>query len=127
MPGDMAQIDVQVEAGDEVSADELDRLTLQLQHELLQVDVEAVERRYEGEAPEGSRAIEIAALGALIVKLASHPDVIRSVVDTVRSWLTRKRSGTVKLKLGDDELELTGVSSEQQQQLIDAWIERHSA
>jgi hypothetical protein len=51
--------------------------------------------------------------------------LLGSVVDTVRSWLARSRQGTIKLELGGDVLELTGVSSEEQRRLTDEWLSRH--
>jgi hypothetical protein len=105
-------------------AEEVAEATLQLRRELLELDVDAVDVARSGEAPAGSRGVDVTALGALVVTLGQSP-VLGSIVDTVRSWLTRSGAGTIKLELGGDVLELTGVSSEEQRRLTDEWLRRH--
>jgi hypothetical protein len=121
---DPTELGVELAMGD-ADAVELDELTIQLRRELLQLDVESVERRYEGEPPENTRAIEVAALGALVVKVA--PSVLSVVVRVVQSWAASRPNRTAALKIDGDSIELTGISSEQQQALIDAFIVRHGA
>jgi hypothetical protein len=60
----------------------------------------------------------------LLVRLTSTPELLRAIVSTVQGWLTRSSARSVKIKLGDSELEVTGVSSKQQERLIDDWIAR---
>jgi hypothetical protein len=110
----------------DADAEELDQLTSNLRRELLELDVEDVQRPRTGPPPPGTRAVEVAALGALLVSLAKTPAILGGVVDTVRSWLSRGEGRTAKLKLGDDEIELTGISSEQQERLIAAFVARQS-
>ena len=43
---------------------------------------------------------------------------------TLQGWVCDRGDLTVKLQLGENVLELSGVSSEQQDRLIDEWIER---
>lgn len=118
---------VQVEA-DEADLEQLDELTRQLREELLQLEVERVEAPRGGPAPPGTRAGEVAAVGALLVGLAGKVGLLPVVVDTIRGWLTRARQpGVVKLEMDGDVLEVTGASSAQQQQLIEAWLARHTA
>jgi hypothetical protein len=60
----------------------------------------------------------------LLVTLTSTPELLRAIVSTVQGWLTRSSARSVKIKLRDSELEVTGVSSKQQERLIDDWIAR---
>jgi hypothetical protein len=53
--------------------------------------------------------------------------MLGAVVDTVQSWLARLGSRSVKLELDGDVLEVTGVSAQQQGDLIRTWVERHAA
>jgi hypothetical protein len=100
--------------------------TLQLRRELLDLDVDSVVLPSAGEAPEGTRAIELAALGALAVTFAkSH--LLGAVVSAVRSWLAASQQRSIKLELGGDVLELTGVSTSEQQRLTDEWLRRHAS
>ena len=98
--------------------------TLQLRRELLDLDVDAVEVPRAGEPPPGSRAVDVAALGALVVNLADS-QLLAAVVAAVRSWLAGSSRRSIKLQLGGDALELTGVSSSEQRRLTDEWLARH--
>jgi Effector Associated Constant Component 1 len=126
MTEQVAALALQVDAGADEDAEELAELTRQLRAELLQLDVEAVEPATAGEPPPGTRAVEALALGGLIVSLVKSAGMLASVVNAVRSWLGGGQR-SVKLELDGDVLEVTGVSSHEQQALINAWIERHAA
>lgn len=117
---------VQVVAGPDYDAEEIAEATLQLRRELLELDVVAVEVPSAGEPPPGSRAIDVAALGVLLVHLAD-PDMLAGVVAAVRSWLSRSSKRSIKMELGGDVLELKGVSSQEQRRLTDEWLARHTS
>jgi hypothetical protein len=117
------ELDVEL-AADSADAAELDALTAGLRRELLALDVDRVDRVRREEAPEGSKALDAFALGALVVRLVSRPELLRTVASTLQSWIGDRGDRTVKLQLGENVLELTGVSSTQQDRLIDEWIER---
>jgi hypothetical protein len=124
--GDRVDLVLQVAGAEGLEPDELASLTEQLREELLDLDVDDVRPVSGGAAPEGSKAIELAALGALIVRLATSPKALLGVVRTVSGWLQRSGARSVHVQIGDDVLEVTGISSEDQHALIDAWIERHT-
>ena len=102
---------VQVAVGPDGDAEEVAQATLQLRRELLDLDVDAVEVPGAGEPPPGSRAVDVATLGALVVNIADS-QLLAAVVAAVRSWLAGSSRRSIKLQLGGDALELTGVSSE---------------
>jgi len=118
-----AALSVQVAVGPDGDAEEVAQATLQLRRELLDLDVDAVEVPGAGEPPPGSRAVDVAALGALVVNLAD-PQLLAAVVATARSWLADSSRRSIKLQLGGDALELTGVSSSEQRRLADEWLAR---
>jgi hypothetical protein len=66
------------------------------------------------------------AIGGLAIRFAMQSAVLKSVVDTTVAWLGRQRARSVKLTLDGDTLELTGVSSDEQDRLVDQWIARHA-
>jgi hypothetical protein len=109
---------IQVEAGPDGDAEEVAQATLRLRRELLDLNVGVVEPQREGEPPPGSRAVDIAAIGTLMVNII-EPQLLAAVVAAVRSWLTGSSRRSVKLGLGGDVLELTGVSSKEQRRLTD--------
>jgi hypothetical protein len=108
------------------SADEerVDALASQLRRELLEMDVEDVRRRSAGAAPDGTRALELAAVGALIVTMQQSSELLIRVVGAVREWLKRdpEPARTVKLTIGDRTIELSAASSEQQDRLITEFV-----
>jgi hypothetical protein len=122
---DRARLGVQVDLGSQAEAEEVAEATLQLRRELLELDVEAVELARAGKPPPGTRAVDLIALGALVVTVANS-GLLNAVVATMRSWLGGHPQRSIKLELGGDVLELTGVSSEEQRRLADAWVRRHA-
>jgi hypothetical protein len=121
-----ATLGIHIAVGPDADAEEIAEATLQLRRELLDLDVEAVELPRAGEAPPGTRAVELAALGALVVTVAQSP-LLGPVVAAVRSWLAGAPQRSVKLELDGDALELTGLSSKEQRRLIDEWLSRHES
>lgn len=121
-----ATLGVQIAVGPESDAEEVAEATLQLRRELLDLDVEAVELPRAGEPPPGTRAVEVAALGALLVTVAQS-QLLTPVVAAVRSWLAGSPRRSIKLELDGDVLELTGVSSKEQRRLTDEWLRRHES
>jgi len=124
-PATQVRVDVaDVDADDE----EVEELTRRLRQELLELDVAAVERTTAGEPPEGAKSAGAAvAVGSLIVSTVTSPGVLSSIVEMVRGWLGMRGSRSVKLTLAGDSIELTGVSDETQEELVQAWLARHAA
>ncbi len=106
----------------------LEELALVLRQELLALDVRAVEPYREGEVPDGTRGPGLAAIaGVLSVSLQPGLQVLGSVVSVVRDWLRRSGGGrTVKVTIEGDTIELSGASDAVQQQLVDAWVRKHT-
>ena len=122
-----ADMELTVDAGAGADADELEQAVHSLRRELLELDVDAVEPGAAGDAPDGARALEALALGALIVRLVRTPESLGAVTRTIRIWLARRPDRRVRIELDGDVLELTNISDEAHQQVIDAWIARHAA
>jgi hypothetical protein len=116
---------IQVTLGPDTDPEEIAEATLRLRRELLDLDVEAVELPSAGEPPPGTRAVELAALGALVVTVAQSK-LLAGVVTAVRAWLGGSPQRSIKLELDGDVLELTGVSSKEQRRLTDEWLRRHT-
>ena len=112
-------------------SEELERITYSLRDELSELDaIEKVDLvTKEGKAPEGSKAgAEVIALGSLLVTLGTSAlsTAIPSLSNALQSWLTRHERRKISLEIGGDKIEVTGVSDEQQQQLIKSWLSNHS-
>jgi hypothetical protein len=61
----------------------------------------------------------------LLLTFAASGGVLTTLINVLQSWLSRHERRSMTLKIGDDELEVTGISSEQQQQLINDWLSRN--
>ncbi len=118
---------VRIDVGVDTDADaaELDDAVRGLRGELLELDVEDVERPSGGSAPEGARGPEVALLGTLMVSAGRAG--VSALVKTVAGWIGRRPGRSVTLQIGDDSIELTDASAEDQQRLIEAFVARHSA
>lgn len=109
-------------------AGRLATLATRLRAELLQLDVEDVAAPRAGEAPAGARAVDVTAVGALVIALGKSAGVLRSAVSAIRDWL-RRGEGTgrmVRLELGDDVLELSQASAADQERLIELFVSHHA-
>jgi Effector Associated Constant Component 1 len=93
--------------------------------ELDQVGAASIEREPTGPAPPGTRGAGVDAAGALLIALGGSGATLPVLVALVRDWLTRRGSGTVRLKIGSDEVELTHASSAMQQRALDEFLSRH--
>jgi hypothetical protein len=115
--------------------EELEQITHNLRDELTEIDtVEKVDlvtkEGEEGKAPEGSKAGgEVVALGSLLVTLGTSAvsTAIPNLSNALQSWLTRHERRKISLEVGGDKIEVIGISDEQQQQLIESWLSRHSS
>jgi hypothetical protein len=120
-----ATLGIQVAVGPDADAEEVAASTEQLRRELLDLDVEAVERPTAGAPPPGAKGIELAALGTLVVTVAQS-QLLTGVVAGVRAWLAGSPQRSIKLELDGDTLELGGLSSREQRRLTDEWLRRHA-
>ena len=113
------EIDLQLGLGDDASAEELDEATRDLLRELSELDVE-VARPSAGPPPPGARAVEVAALGSLAVKVGAK--AVGPVARVLQGWLARRSGRSIKLTLGSDSVEITGGSAAYQQQMIEMFL-----
>ncbi|WP_333768935.1 effector-associated constant component EACC1 [Streptomyces sp. IBSBF 2435] len=92
--------------------------------ELRGIDLASIDRAQQAPPP-GTRGTGALELGALLIGLGSSGSLLPVLVGLVQDWLNRRRSGTVRLKLGDDEIELTAATDEVQQRALDEFLRRH--
>lgn len=102
----VARLLLQVDAGADADAEELDQLTRQLRDEMQELDVESVEL-VKGEAvPEGAKVFEVVTLGSLAVSVL--PSIIPKLIEFLQNWLMRGENRRIKIKtqVGDRSVEL---------------------
>jgi hypothetical protein len=105
-------------------AEEVVDLTSQLQAELLSVDAASVAPRTAEAAPEGAKGA--GTLASWLAVQFGTLDGLRAVVAAVRGFSSRT-GRTVEVSIGGDVLKVTGVTSQQQGEIIDAWLARHAS
>jgi hypothetical protein len=107
----------------------VDALTGHLRRELAQLDVERVQPLSAGEAPPGTRAVDAATVGGILVTLGPAATGLAAVLTAVRGWLARTPgpARTVRVELGGDVLELSQASAGEQDRLIELFVNRHSS
>lgn len=113
---------------DGADAERLDTLTGYLRQELLDLDAGQVSPLRAGEAPPGTRAFDVIAVGGLVVSLINS-DTLRAVVTTVKNWLSRGQSTThaVRLEIDGDAIDLSAASTAEQERLVEMFVTRHGA
>ena len=114
----------------ELGADDarLDTLTRQVRDELRELDVRDVWQAPAGTvAPPGSRGVDAGAIGQIMVAMVGTQG-LAGLISTVLGWLGRGQqfARTVRLELDGDVLELSGASSEEQDQLVALFLSKHS-
>jgi hypothetical protein len=124
MSTELLSMEIELSIEPDAEAAELDETTTQLRQQLLELDVQNVERPRGEPAPPGTRAVDAAILGALVVQVG--PVVLGAVVRTLEGWLARRPDRTLKMAIGDDSIELNNVSDEEQKRLITAFVARHT-
>ncbi|MCA2219891.1 caspase family protein [Nonomuraea aurantiaca] len=121
MTGETIRLRVQM-TDTAADAQDLDQATASLKDELLGLDV-VVSAEEGAEAPEGARGDLTFTLGGLVIGLAGT-EVLATIVNAVTAWLSRNQHRSVKLDVEGDVLEVTGIASKEQRELIDVWLHR---
>lgn len=76
-------------------------------------------------APDGTRAAAGVELGALLIGLGGAGATLPVLLGLVRDWLGRRGSGTVRVKFGEDEIELGNAPRAVRQRVLDDFLRRH--
>jgi hypothetical protein len=118
------ELSLAVEGGPDTDAREVSDLTASLRKRLLELDVNDVELVRSEDVPEGAKPGDAINLGALLVTLA--PAAMTAVVTFLKDWLATRPVRTAKVTIDGDSLELSNVSTEDQDKLAQAFIARHA-
>ena len=102
--------------------EELDELTGQLRRELLELDVQSVERPSGGSLPPGTRGAGALAIGELIVHAATTPALVTAVLAVVQGWLRRAGRRSARIEANGKVLDVKGISAGDQHAIIAAFV-----
>jgi hypothetical protein len=71
------------------------------------------------QAPAAAKGLDVAAIGTLVGSLGPVAGAVGALVGVLRSWITRDDGRTLRVRLGDREIELTGANRDEERRLID--------
>ncbi|MGZ5403716.1 MAG: effector-associated constant component EACC1 [Nocardioides sp.] len=118
--------DIRVEfvSAPDADPEEIDALTRALRAEILEVDeVDRVEQATAGPAPDGSKGLDVAAIGALVVGVAPGIQAVAKVIEVVRGWLANRSPSTPPLQMSIGDKTITVVADKKQQdELVAAFV-----
>jgi hypothetical protein len=121
------ELTLKIDAGSDADEAERTELARHLRQTLLELsEVEHIE----GSAatlPRLSKSVGPIDWSTLLVTLAASGGVVTTLINTVQSWLSRHPQTTITVKLGDDEIVMTGASPADQRRLINEWLRRRKA
>ncbi len=120
------QVILNIDAGQEDDPEEIERFTQQLREELTELEVEGVDLVRAGETPAKAKVGDPITWGTLLLTLAASGGVITTIINVLQSWLTRQERRSISLEIDGDKLEIKGISSKEQQRLINEWRSRHA-
>ena len=103
--------------------EELVEVTELLRRELLELDVDSVEPIDESSGPDQAKGLAVMA-GWLAVQLGSV-DRLRALLGALFAWAGRTHR-EVEVNYGGDVLKVSGVTAEQQETIINAWLAQHA-
>ncbi len=113
------------EAG--VAGEVEDRLVRRLRAELAELDVESAALVPGAPAPDGAKGADPATVGAIVVAMSASGGVFALLIGTLRDWLGRQSARhRIAVTIDGDTIELDGASADQQQALVDAYVQRHA-
>jgi membrane-associated two-gene conflict system component 1 (EACC1) len=127
MAQEPVQIVIKVDPGTEVDPRALERLSRNLRNDLNGLDgVHNAELVHVGAAPPGAKAAGAVDFGSIFVTLAASGGVFTALIGVLQGWLRRSDERSLTLQMGSDKLELKGYSSQEQEQLVQAFLRRHA-
>jgi hypothetical protein len=86
-----------------------------------------VEVRSAGELPEGAKGLGVLGLGGVVIELARSSGLLDRVAAAVQAWLGQQGGRSVRLEIDGDVLDVSGLSGQEQRELVQTWIARHAA
>ncbi len=113
---------IELDAGKQAGPEERDEVARALRRDLLELDVDAVERPVRP-APDGARSGEAIVLGTLLVTLA--PQLLTSACAVIEGWIKRRGERSVELELDGDRIVLDNVSDDERHRLLELFVARH--
>jgi hypothetical protein len=123
VPPKAADVVLRVQPWSDGDDTELANLTQRLRTQLLELDVDAVDPVSNTSQPEGAKGLETL-IGWLAVRLGK--EALRTVIGEVVDWATRTNH-TVEVCYQGKSLKVSGVTSAQQERIINDFLTGHAS
>jgi Effector Associated Constant Component 1 len=124
--GDPRNLLIELRLVPDADSEEAERFGRQLRSELAQLDVEAVSPMVSADVVQGAKGAGVD-WGSLLVTLSAAGGVVTSVIAVVQDWLARHNAAqSIKVTIDGDTIELGRASVHERDELISAWVHRHS-
>jgi hypothetical protein len=114
---------LQVQPSPDDTNEEVAKATQRLRAVLLELDLASVDPLADPSIPDGAKGLETV-IGWLAVRFGKEG--VRAVVGAVVSWATRT-GHNVEVTMDGDTLKVSGVTSEQQDRIVNDFLARHAA
>jgi hypothetical protein len=121
--GGELQLLLQADLGPDVDDLAAAELLRGLRRELLRLDVDGADFVPLAAGPAGAKGAGVD-WKSLLLTLAGTGGVLSGVLATVQAWLSHGEHRSMTIEIGGDKLTVSGISSAEQKQLINAWIRR---
>jgi hypothetical protein len=122
--GDSWLLPVDIGAGEDSDAEELEMLAVRLRAELLELDVDGVQRAPAEPGPPGAKGPAGDSVSTLLITFSNSATAV-ALIGLFRSWIKRNRGRSITIHLGRDKIEASNVSAEELSKLIETWMKTH--
>lgn len=112
----MADVEIEL-VNEHADASELDQATRALRDDLVDLDGCTVTQP-NAPAPAGTKGIDPAVLGQLLLATVGSGGIAVTVVSVVRDWLMRNKDYKLRIKRGETEVELAGANAQELKGLL---------
>lgn len=119
------QLIVRVDAGPDADDRERAELAFLLRADLDVIDDTVVEAARGRDPEPGAKSGDPVEWGTLVVSAVTS-GALSAVLKTAHAWVSRRRGTALSVRIGDDELVLTGASSDDQRRVIEDWLARQT-
>lgn len=123
---DLVSLGLLLDGGSDVDYEALDELSQWLHAELLALEVRSVDLLRAGNARVGTRGFAMLAVGGLLVTLAQSGDTLKMAIGVIQSFLRAQPTRSVELSNAGDPPKMSGISSAEQHQVIELFVQRHN-
>jgi hypothetical protein len=124
MQGCSDTIDFQININSpEADIEEMEKLTLGLRQEFIDLDIEKIDLVREENIPDRAKVVEPISWGVLLIQLTASGGALTMLIKTLERWLTNNQKSSISIECNGKKFSLEGpITKEERKQLIDNWI-----